>query len=210
MNTERTNVGLGFWLQWILASAIGFCVGSIAGFIIPISANISHPVAFGILFATVFGAVGGLGQWLVLRRWITGINLWAPVSALSFAIAAGITAVSVDQQVASKFWFLFAAVFGVTGGFMQWLMLRKQGMPVGWWLAANLLGSLLGVALGSPASAALGSGERYPGGIFLMILFGLGTAFGVGLGVTTGGTLVWLLRHPKSGPRAEAATQDAR
>ena len=121
-------------------------------------------------------------------------------------IAAGIVA-SMGQQVASNFniFFLFAAAYGVTGGFLQWLILRKQGLAIGWWLAANLLGSLLGIALGSPASAALQSGERYPGGIFLMILFGLGAAFGVGLGVTTGGALVWLLRHPKSGPRAEAA-----
>jgi len=211
MNTNQKELGRGFWLQWVLTSAIGFCVGSILGFNMPIFANINHPAAFGILFATVFGAVGGLAQWLVLRRWITGINLWAPATALGFVIAAGMVA-SMEQQVASNsnIFFLFAAVYGVTGGFLQWLILRRHGVSVGWWLAASLLGSLLGIALGNPASAALQSGERYPGGIFLMILFGLGAAFGVGLGVTTGGALVWLLRHPKSGPRAEAARRGAR
>ena len=214
MNANQKDVGWGFWLWWVLASAIGFCVGSILGFIMPIFANINHPVAFGILFATVFGAVGGLAQWLVLRRQIPEVGLWAPASALGFVIAAGIVAIvaSMDQQVASNsnIFFLFAAVYGVTGGFLQWLILRRQGVAVGWWLAANLLGSLLGIALATPSIAALGSGNRYPSALFILILLWFGAALGVGLGVTTGGALVWLLRHPKSGPRKEAATQDAR
>jgi drug/metabolite transporter superfamily protein YnfA len=211
MNANQKDVGWGFWLWWVLASVMGYGVGAILGFVIPIFANINHPAAFGILFGVVFGAVGGLAQWLVLRRQIPEVGLWAPASALGFVIAAGIVAIvaSMDQQVASNsnIFFLFAAVYGVTGGFLQWLILRRQGVAVGWWLAANLLGSLLGIALGNPASAAFQTGERYPGGIFLMILFGFGAALGVGLGVTTGGALVWLLRHPKSGPKAEAARQ---
>jgi hypothetical protein len=212
MNTSQNNVGWGFWLEWVRASVIGFGVGAFVGFVIPIYANFNNPVVFAISFGTVLGAAGGLAQWLVLRKWITGINLWAPASALGFAIATGM-AVSMDQQAASNsntFAFLLAAVFGVTGGLMQWLILRKHGVTVGWWLAANLLGSLLGIALATPSIAALGSGNRYPSALFILILLWFGAALGVGLGVTTGGALVWLLRHPKSGPRKEAATQDAR
>jgi hypothetical protein len=31
MNTERTNIGTGFWLQWVLASMLGFAVGAAMG-----------------------------------------------------------------------------------------------------------------------------------------------------------------------------------
>jgi hypothetical protein len=31
MNTERTNVGWGFWLAWVLASIMGFGMGSLIG-----------------------------------------------------------------------------------------------------------------------------------------------------------------------------------
>jgi len=214
MNTNQKDVGKDFYLQWVLANTVGFCVGSIVGFIMPIIVHISHPVAFGILFAIVFGVVGGLAQWLVLCRQIPEVGLWAPASALGFMIAAGGVAivVSMDQQVASNFniFFLFAVVYVVTGGFLQWLILRKQGVSLGWWLAVNFLGSLLGSALNSPASAALQSGPGHPGNIFFMILFGLGAGFGLGLGLVTGGALNWLLQHPKSEPRAEAATQGTR
>lgn len=157
MNTNRNDVSKGFYLQWILASTIGFCVGSIVGFLMPIFINLSNPVAFGILFATVFGAIGGLAQWLVLRRHIPDVSLWVLTSALGFMIAAGIVASLRSQQVLSTFniFFLFAAIYGVIGGFLQWLILRKQGVTIGWWLAANLVGSLFGSALNYPASAAL-------------------------------------------------------
>ena len=211
MSTNQKHVDKSFYLQWVLANTIGFCVGSIAGFIMPIFANLTNPVAFGILFSTVFGAVGGLAQWLVLRRWVSGINLWAPASALGSVIAAGIVA-SMGQRVFSNFnvFVLFAAVYGATGGFLQWLILRKQGVNIVWWLAANLVGSLLGSALNYPASAALQRGPGNPTDVFFMILFGLGAGFGLGLGVVTGSVLTWLLRHPKPGPQLAAATRDAR
>lgn len=204
MNANQNHVGRGFYLQWVLASAIGFGVGAILGMVMAIYADINTPVAFAISFGIVFGAVGGLAQWLILRRHIPEVGLWAPASALGFMITIGISA-SMDQSV----WFLFIPVFAVTVGLVQWLILRKQGVPVGWWLAANLLGSLLGMALSYPALTAI-QAERYAGAVFVMILFGFGAAFGIGLGVTTGGALVWLLRHPKSGPSAESATQGTR
>ena len=211
MNTNQNDVGKGFYLQWVLVSTIGFCVGSIVGLITPLFANISRPVAFGILFAMVFGAVGGLAQWLVLRGQIPEIGLWAPATALGCTIAAAIVATivaSLGEQVVSNFNFfvLFAAGYGVTGGLLQSLILRKQGVSVGWWLAATFLGSLLGSALNYPAGVALQSGPGHPTNIFFLILFGLGAGFGLGLGIITGGALVWLRRHPKPGETA-AKTQ---
>ncbi len=34
MNTNQKYVGIGIWLAWVLASAIGFGLGAIAGFVV--------------------------------------------------------------------------------------------------------------------------------------------------------------------------------
>lgn len=206
MNTNQKDVGWGFWLRWVLANAIGFGVGAFLA--ISVSYTLfprnTFDVVIGVSFGILFGAVGGLAQWLAMRRWITGINLWVPASALSFVIATGIVA-GIGQQVASNaLAFLFATIFGVTSGLMQWLILRRQGVSLGWWLAATILGSLLGIAFGIPAINAMRAGSYG-----IATLFGFGAAFGTGLSVTTGGALDWLLRHPKAGPKAEAARQGA-
>ena len=83
MNTERTNIGTGFWLQWVLASMLGFAAGAAMG-------NAVTDWAF----TALFGAVGGFMQWLVLRRQIAAAGWWVLASTLGFAIApiAGVMA----------------------------------------------------------------------------------------------------------------------
>lgn len=116
-----------------------------------------------------------------------------------------------DQQndsISIAYAFLIAGIFGVIGGLLQWLVLRRQGMGIGWWLASNLSGSFLFIALGFPANAAIQAGNNPPT-LLMMILFGLGTALGLALGATTGSTLLWNLQHPMSEPRTDTAGQSA-
>ncbi len=211
MNTNQKDVSRGlwlFWLWWVLANTLGFGVGAFLALSVSYALfpRNSFDVVIGVSFGILFGAAGGLAQWLVLRRRITEVSLWAPANALGFMIAAGIAA-SIGQQVASNAIasaFLYAAIFGVAGGLMQWLILRRQGVTVEWWLPASLLGSLLGITLSIPAIDAMRTGSYG-----MATLFGFGAAFGAGLSVTTGGALDWLLRHPKAGSRAEEARQGA-
>jgi len=65
MHTEPTNIGNGFWLQWVLASMLGFAVGAPIG-----NAVIDW------IFTALFGAAGGFMKWLVLRRQIAGAGRW--------------------------------------------------------------------------------------------------------------------------------------
>ena len=63
-NTERTQVGWGFWLWWVLASAVGFAV-----------------VRAGV----------GIAQWFVLRRHVSRAGWWVLASTVGYAVAgAGI------------------------------------------------------------------------------------------------------------------------
>jgi hypothetical protein len=203
MNANQKDVSRGFWLQWVLASAIGFGVGAIlaSGLSYALFPRDTFDVVIGVSFGILFGAVGGLAQWLILREQFTGVGLWVPASALGFVIATGIAA-GMGQPVASNssaLAFLFAAIFGLIGGLIQWLILRMQGMGIGWWLVPNLLGSLLGIALGIPVVNAMNP-ANYNFGLFVLF----GAAFGAGLGIITAWPLDWLLHHPESGSRVEA------
>ena len=96
------------------------------------------------------------------------------------------------------------------GGFLQGLILQKQGVPIGWSIAARLLGVLLGGAMNGSAATAVQTNEAWRfGTTFFLIWFRLGAPIGLGLGTMTGGALVWFLRHPRSKPRSEAASQGA-
>jgi hypothetical protein len=211
MDTNPNNIGIGFWLAWVLASAIGFGAGAIAGIVILFAAQVPEGAAFPILFGIIFGAVGGFAQWLVLRRQIPESGLWIPFSTLGFMMAVA-TAASMGQRVSPNFnaFFILASVYGLLGGFLQGLILEKKRVPIVWWILASLLGGLLGCTINGSAVAALGNDPWNLGAAFFLILFRLGAPFGLGLGITTGGALIWFLRNPKTGLMDEAATQGTR
>jgi hypothetical protein len=87
---------------------------------------------------------------------------------------------------------LMASVFGGVSGILQWLILRRKVARAGWWLLANLLGSLVGV-IAVPIAATLGEAGNWD---LAVITFGL--VFGAGNGAITGAALVWLLRQAPS------------
>ena len=83
-------------------------------------------------------------------------------------------------------------IFGVVSGILQWLILRRKVSRSGWWLFANLIGSLVG-AIAIPMAAAIGEAGNW--GLAVMT-FGL--MFGACNGAITGVTLVWLLGQSRS------------
>jgi hypothetical protein len=206
MNINQKDVGWGFWLAWVLASAIGFGLGAVLGIGILITMRVPDSAGFPIFFGAIFGAIGAFGQWMLIRRQISEAGLWIPFSALSFMLAVTMTA-GMSSSVSPDFnpFFILAGIYGLLGGFLQGLILQKQGVPIGWWIAASLLGGLLGGAMNGSAAAAVQTNEAWRfGTAFFLIWFRLGAPIGLGLGIMTGGALFWFLRHPKS--RATAAT----
>jgi hypothetical protein len=191
MNTERTNIGTGFWLQWVLASMLGFAVGAAMG-------NAVTDWAF----TALFGAVGGFMQWLVLRRQIAAAGWWVLASTLGFAIApiAAIAGVMAMSQVMSLDGnpmaapILLGVLFGVLSAIMPWLVLRRQLARAGWWVPAHLLGSLVGGAMGIVAFHVMALI-----GFYQFPWAAAGAMFGAGLGAITGITLVWLLHQSVPG-----------
>ncbi len=205
MKTNQKSIGFGVWLTWVLASTLGFGVGAVLGIIILIAAQVPEGTAFPILFGIIFGAVGGLAQWLVLRRQIPDSGLWIPFNALGLMLAIA-TSASMAPPIGNPF-LVVAVIYGLIGGFLQWLILEKRGVSIGWWIAASLLGSFLGSVLNGPTAAAIPWDEFGLSAKFLLSFFFLGVPFGLGVGIITGGVLVWFLRHPRTESTGETSTQ---
>ncbi len=92
---ERARVGWHIWLQWVLASILGFAVGAAVGNAVidsipPMTCAQSSsdtlvdkltnfPCMLPMLYGAFLGVAGGFMQWLVLRRQIAGAG-WLGVS----------------------------------------------------------------------------------------------------------------------------------
>jgi len=215
MNTERTNIGTGFWLQWVLASMLGFAVGAamgnaVANSIPPMTCTqsfsdslIDRLTNFPCILQTldldlaliviILGLAGGFMQWLVLRRRIAGTGWWVPASTLGFPVAL-VTAEGAMRLVGIPSPILLGVLFGILSGILPWLVLRRQVARAGWWVPAHLLGSLVGGAMGIVAFHVMALI-----GFYQFPWAAAGAMFGAGLDAITGITLVWLLRQPVPG-----------
>jgi hypothetical protein len=213
MNTNLKHFGIAFWLFWVLASAIGFGLGAVLGIIIPAVARIPGGAVSPILFGAIFGAIGGFAQWMVIRRQIAEAGLWIPLSALAFMLAVVTTAGStLSISPGRNPLFILAAIYGLLGGFLQSLILEKRGILMGWWIAASVVGGLLGCTMNGPAIAATSTNEAWQIGTmqFFSIWFRLGAPIGFGLGITTGAALFWFSRNPRIESKHEAVVQGMR
>jgi len=194
MNANQIKTDRNYWLAWVLASAIGYCFGAILGS--AVASNLfpldRFYAANGITLGIVTGAVGGYFQWVVLRERITGAGLWWLPGALGLGLAIGViitTGTGRNYPVAGL---LMAAIFGVTSGVLQWLILRRKISLAGWWLLANILGTLVG-ATGFPIAGII-----FDAGNWGLGLLTFGLLFGAGNGAITGAALIWLLRKSSS------------
>ena len=213
MQSSNAKIRWGFWLQWVLASTLGYGLGTALGNAVlnsipPIACTQSFsdslidrltnlpcilPALDLALLVVILGLVGGFIQWLVLRRRIAGAGPWIPASALGFPIAL-VIAVSAGMSLSGDSIaapILLGVLFGILSGIMPWLVLRRQLARAGWWVPAHLLGSLVGGVLGIVTFHAVSAIGYYD-----FSWAGAGAMFGAGLGAITGITLVWLLRQP--------------
>jgi hypothetical protein len=212
IQARNAEIGWGFWLQWVLASILGFAVGAAIynAIVNPITSSMTctlsssdslvdrltnFPCILPTLGTALLGAVGGFMQWLVLRRRVAGVGWWVPASTLGFPVALvmaeGAMRLGGDSVAVP---ILLGVLFGVLSAIMPWLVLRRQVARAGWWIPAHLLGSLVGGAMGIVAFHAVALI-----GFYQFVWAAAGAMFGAGLGAITGITLVWLLRQPVPG-----------
>jgi hypothetical protein len=190
MKAKGSQVGWGFWLQWVVASTVGLYVGWVLSFVLLAFSGIALGLEYcdacdGLAFGIGLGIGIGVLQWLVLRRRVSGAGWWVLASfAGGYGIMhAGFTGYSESLRMS------YVSLLGLTGvvalsgavtGTLQWLILRGQVSRAGWWVLASTVGWGLAIAL----SRGVGASDFVAVGVV-----------GAVLGAVTGGALVWLLRQ---------------
>jgi hypothetical protein len=174
--------GWRIWFLWLMAGAVGWGVGVEVGSLgVPggLKSLQSSPniILAGYLGVAAGGILGGVLQWLVLRRQITRAGRWV-LASLGAAAVVGVVIFGVGMVNADVGWVGGAVLFGTVVGALQWLVLRRQVARAGWWVLASTVGWVVGMPLG---------------GIFGWL------ALGAAYGAITGTALVWLLRQAPPG-----------
>ena len=206
MNTDRLQLGLGFTVRWVVASAIGLMAGFFVYFMSVVGLTTEHDFLLRTLVSAgsgaILGAAVGGAQLFVLRREILGMNRWM-VANLVGGMIGGVITLPAAEAVGNTAGFNMAVfvgsiVLGFSIGIAQMSILREQLSGSGWWVLAHAAGIPLGWALGRGLGASAynlvvgGVGEFTAQVISTLILV---TLFFGGYGMITGSVLVRLL-HP--------------
>ena len=141
---------LSVWALWSLLTAIGLGVGWLGTWVLRValllpegagSAWFQDAVVAITWFtpgghtthSVVLTALGiGVGQWLLLRRWVRQATWWIPGTVLGQAAGWGVAAaVGLEYRVESFVW--------IGSGLTQWILLRHWSARAWWWLPAALV-----------------------------------------------------------------------
>ena len=216
-DSERAQVGWGFWRWWVLASTagslVGFAVGSIViffgfgvaalaglaggtGDVVMVVAGIGAVVVAG----AAVGAAVGMTQWLVLWRQVSQPGGWILASIVGFTVGFIVLAavysfglLVMGPDVAASVGTpgaVIGAVAGASVGITQWLFLRLEVSRAGWWVITSAAGFAMGGGLVLAAFRGLIGGTGPDAEDVVGLVLGLAA-----YGVITGGVMVWLLRQ---------------
>jgi len=156
MDAEGSQLGRGFWVRWVAASAIGLFVGFYICFMSVVGLTGKQSFILKILVSAVSGAALGIAvggaQWSILRHEVSGTNRWV-VTNLTGGIIGGVIALPIAEAVGEAMGFNMAVfagsiVLGLSIGIAQVIILRGHLLGSGWWVLAHAAGMPLGWALG--------------------------------------------------------------
>jgi len=178
MEQGINRLRLPFWLQWILATAIGMGFGYEV-------ARIVSPATQGLLFLSVPGIFMGCLQWLVLKKRVN-VRGWWVLATFSAFLIFDLVGWIVPSQVKPLIGQIFLALGGLTLGFTQWLLLRHHYARAHQWILANTLAWLLGMILAFCGVAISVSLSELSGvGLYGLSGFTMAVFFGTPLGAVT-------------------------
>ncbi|MDX9993517.1 MAG: hypothetical protein RBS68_15855 [Anaerolineales bacterium] len=180
------------WLGWTLTTGLGLLIGFLpSGFLAQ---------AFGLGLARVLspllaGILIGMGQWLILRNYLSDCSQWIPAAGAAWAIgyAVGIYIFQIFPP-GLEYGLLGVILFGLVAGGLQWPLLRREIPQIVPWLLANVLGWSLGFLLSLWVTNSLSA--ALAGSAFLASLLSL-TLTGFVAGAVVGLALVWIVRKPE-------------
>jgi len=179
--------------RWVFATSWGWLLGFVFMMIGGIAADLLLSAERSQFFLGLgMGAGIGYAQVRVTARFLGITNSWAWASVI------GMGAPFVASDIVRGVWtglpylyslWLSAACGGLFVGLLQRPMLRPHSPRANWWVPASIAGWTLA------AATPLLYGTLPGGAVGALINVAAIPLGGLILGVVTGGTLVWMLRH---------------
>ena len=184
------NSGLRFWFLWMLGVFLALIIGlALLIFGVGEAINDAPPAVFGLVIGSIFGAGLGTAQWLVLRKQVDKVGLWAPITTGVWAIFWSMNLSGLfgeGQGVIGKLieGIGHGALLGAVTGIGQWFVLRSKVQKAQFWILISLVSWAISASTGDTIQAILQI--DIPLELIIGILFS---------GALTGAGMVWLLRH---------------
>lgn len=150
-NTKTSTLDWTLWFYWIMATTVGWILGSLLFSGIPV-------VVAGVAIAAL--------QWAVLYKRIPRAWRWLLVSSLGWILGYVLFIVF----FASNMGFLLGPLLGAAVGVAQWFLLRREVGWSGWWIVFSILGWTTGLTL-VPGLLTSGTLPGALTGLVLVILF---------------------------------------
>lgn len=222
---------LGVWALWTVLAAVGGIAGGavtwswatevlVRGFVaVGRTAEVAAVLALaGLATGAAAGLVGGLGEWLLLRRWVARAGRWIVVTAVGRAVGWSLaltvgwlwSELVVSATGSGAAGILGLDVGGLVGGsavgLSQWIVLRRWVARSSLWIAASAVGGAAGIGL-SQYVAQAAAGGVIAGGLAWVSAVAVAAA---GVGAVTGVALVLLLAPPHNHARQPAARRPDR
>jgi uncharacterized membrane protein YjfL (UPF0719 family) len=157
--------------SWLLAHVVAFTIGgALAGGLLraleqPYYERMTSALDAGFIQAsslaasmTIFGAIVGTAQWLVLRRSLRA-GWWMPATALGWGlggIVMGFTAGGSVSTIGPREGpipplltiLVVPPLVVLLLGLVPWLILRREFVGAGWWPIVNIAGLFVGFSVG--------------------------------------------------------------
>ena len=190
MNGANTVAGWKLWLSWILGAFLALVIGlALLIFAVGTAINNAPPAVFGIVIGLIFGAGLGVEQWLVLRKRLNNMDLWAPITigiwvvfwSLNFAGLFG-EGNGVTEKLVEGI--IHGGLLGILTGTGQWFVLRSKVQKASWWILISAVSWAIGASTGDTTQAIVQSDIP----LELIIAIVLSSAL-------TGTGMVWLLKQ---------------
>lgn len=204
----KTNLKL--WFSWTLATTVGELIGFAIPTIVALTAvalKINDIVILPLMVVAGMGegACFSFAQWLVLKRYIKNIEKqWILYTAIAAGIAwaigmlpstIGERSLYLPKPLLAVIGLAIAAVFLLSIGYAQWLVLRKHVHKAGWWITANAIAWPLGVAMTFVPISLV------PDNSPMMLWVMAGIVGGIMMGVTVGAiTGLFLIKFKLAAP----------
>lgn len=183
-----------FWLQWVLATVIGFLLS-----LYWIEIDIKPYV--GVIEGVIGGAVIGFAQGFILQQRLAIAPQWLLVSVVSWGLIAASNLGAIGWiapqtlQLGGRLIYggLQGALVGALLGVGQWIILRQQLTTASMWIVATAASWAIALGIGWTIGGLL----RQATHLFLSEVVGLTSTWFIVAGIT-GINLIWLLRGERT------------